>query len=348
MQICASNYSDSEIETGKNVLYCACGNGSRNIHRKGDDKKKKNVKDIITVLKEVDPDKQPIFVARDLSRLPSVTFDYVDVTRLLKDMSMMRTELNEFQTKVSSELTELHLSMTINKQDKDTRINSSPTTPTRNRSINAELRPLPPVVVPSPVHGGTLDVTDTVHTPTYRDIVHRTLSSQTKSARKRHRIHGTISPASAVTGKCGVVAQLMSKNIVIPTSNETLENNNSEQFTVVKYKKRKQKLINMRGTLENTAKIQVAESQCSIYISRASKTVTKSNIRAHIQDMGEECFNVELLKQNRETSFNSFKVKISSNKINTFLNSSFWPVGLVFRRYRERVIRTASNNTLYG
>ncbi|CAK1546364.1 unnamed protein product [Leptosia nina] len=84
----------------KNIIFSSCST-SKPITRKGDDKKKKNVRDIIKIIKETDPDVQPMFVARDLSRLPPVTLDNVDVSRLLKDLSILRTELLE--TKKASE-----------------------------------------------------------------------------------------------------------------------------------------------------------------------------------------------------------------------------------------------------
>lgn len=47
VQICATSYTDAEVETAKRSLYSVCSDGSRNIQRKGDDKKKKCIKDVI-------------------------------------------------------------------------------------------------------------------------------------------------------------------------------------------------------------------------------------------------------------------------------------------------------------
>ncbi|VVC94838.1 unnamed protein product [Leptidea sinapis] len=67
-QICATNFTDTEIEDGKSILYKSCGDKVRHVQRKGDDKKKRNIKDVIRLLKEVDPGAQPNFVAKDLNR----------------------------------------------------------------------------------------------------------------------------------------------------------------------------------------------------------------------------------------------------------------------------------------
>lgn len=91
VQICASDFTDAEFESSKNLLFDAIG--QKAIQRKGEDKNKKNIRDVIKLLKETDPLLQPTFVARNLNRLPPVTFDHIDVSRLLKDMVLLKTEL---------------------------------------------------------------------------------------------------------------------------------------------------------------------------------------------------------------------------------------------------------------
>lgn len=58
---------------------------------------------MINLIKETDPESLPIFVARDLQKLPPVTFDHVDVTRLLKDIIIIQKELRDIQNKCESE-----------------------------------------------------------------------------------------------------------------------------------------------------------------------------------------------------------------------------------------------------
>ncbi|VVD00473.1 unnamed protein product [Leptidea sinapis] len=124
-QICATNFTDTEIEDGKGILYKSCGDKVRHVQRKGDDKKKRNIKDVIRLLKEVDPDAQPNFVAKDLNRLPPVLFDHVDVTRILKDMLNMKNDLVKFQLKLSAELGELRNSIQqIEKNNVTSHLNS--------------------------------------------------------------------------------------------------------------------------------------------------------------------------------------------------------------------------------
>ncbi|CAB3223445.1 unnamed protein product [Arctia plantaginis] len=86
IRICVSAFSASEIEDAKKLLFESVTTKRRNISRRKDGKKQKDLEDVICLIREIDPDKIPVFVARDLQKLPPISFDHVDVTKLLKDL----------------------------------------------------------------------------------------------------------------------------------------------------------------------------------------------------------------------------------------------------------------------
>lgn len=68
------------------------------------DKVQRDLEDMATLLLNTDPEKTPLFVARDLHKLPPVDFKHVDVTRLLKDLRFLQSEMRVIQeTYVTSE-----------------------------------------------------------------------------------------------------------------------------------------------------------------------------------------------------------------------------------------------------
>lgn len=83
VQICESSFSIEEIKEAKNLLFTSIITSERNIQRKRDGKASRDLNDIISLVKGTDPELVPIFVAKNLQKLPPVTFDHVDVTRLL-------------------------------------------------------------------------------------------------------------------------------------------------------------------------------------------------------------------------------------------------------------------------
>lgn len=97
IRLCRTSFSVSEIDEAKSLLFESVHTDKRKISRRSDGKAERDLQDIITVLKEVDPDKIPLFVARELHKLPPVTFDHIDVTRLLKDLLVLREDLTKLK-----------------------------------------------------------------------------------------------------------------------------------------------------------------------------------------------------------------------------------------------------------
>ncbi|KAJ2946347.1 hypothetical protein O0L34_g12384 [Tuta absoluta] len=316
-QICVSNFTDEEVNSGKEVLYKLCGDGVRNVKRKGDDKRKNNIKDVIKLLQEIDPTAQPTFVAKDLNRLPPISFDYVDVTRLLKDMTAMRSELTVLKSILGTEITELKNSFDIYKAGKTSK---SPLP----QSKTVESSPLGPSLVPRATHNRS---NDKFHTPTYRDIIIESNKTQRAKSNRAKRVIMIEKPVRPTLGHtaAGTSKQNPTENISLPPPNVDKLAVNDVPFTLVERKKSKRRLSNMRGTLEASGTIQVAETLISIYVSRTKKEVTVEDIQAHIRDLGESYVSVEKLKQNHETTFNSFKIIIPCSKLNVFLEAKFWP-----------------------
>ncbi|KAM3961854.1 uncharacterized protein ACR2FA_004179 [Aphomia sociella] len=102
MQICKSNFKEEEICSSKVLLYQTLGKGDRIPSRRRDEKGERSLQDIISLLKETDPDDVPAFVAKQLHKLPPVTFDHVDVTRLLKDIITLKAGLVEVQLRLEA------------------------------------------------------------------------------------------------------------------------------------------------------------------------------------------------------------------------------------------------------
>lgn len=100
IRLCRTSFSVQEIEDAKSLLFESVQTDKRKISRRKDGKVERDLQDIITVFKETDPEKIPVFVARELHRLPPVTFDHIDATRLLKDILVMKEELTTLKAEM--------------------------------------------------------------------------------------------------------------------------------------------------------------------------------------------------------------------------------------------------------
>uniref|UniRef100_A0A2A4JTK8 Uncharacterized protein n=1 Tax=Heliothis virescens TaxID=7102 RepID=A0A2A4JTK8_HELVI len=101
IQICATNFNEEDVAAAKLLLYTSLNKCDQMVSRRRDGTRK-SIQDIITLLKETDSDDVPTFVARDLNKLPPVTFDHVDVTSLLKDIVIFKASLVDVQKRLDA------------------------------------------------------------------------------------------------------------------------------------------------------------------------------------------------------------------------------------------------------
>ncbi|KOB73712.1 Mutant cadherin, partial [Operophtera brumata] len=92
-QILVTSFTEEQIQEAKKVLADSAAEG-RTWQKMQDIFKVENL--------ETDPDDVPTFVVRDLHKLPAVTFDHVDVTRVLKDLVLLRADITNLRTKLEN------------------------------------------------------------------------------------------------------------------------------------------------------------------------------------------------------------------------------------------------------
>lgn len=97
VRICASTYTISEVEKAKALLFDTIKTRRRNISRRKEGKIQRDLEDIITVLKETDPDVIPVYVARDLNKIPVFCYDHLDPSVLLKDIVKLKADVQEIK-----------------------------------------------------------------------------------------------------------------------------------------------------------------------------------------------------------------------------------------------------------
>ena len=101
VQLCINTFDLEEIRTAKDVIYTVLENPGRKIKYTTDDKGKKNIIDIMKLLNERGVN-IPTFVAKDLSKLPPITFDSIDVSALLAKIQNTQVELDMLKTGMSA------------------------------------------------------------------------------------------------------------------------------------------------------------------------------------------------------------------------------------------------------
>lgn len=145
VRVCSAFYTPEEVEIAKSLLFQSIPKTqTRKVKRKvKDGKRDKDLFDVIEVFKSEEPEVIPCFVALDLNRLPPITFDHIDVTRLLKDLLKLQNDVQLIKdTYVTAEQlsdmrekllrTKSEDGLLLNKQDE----HNSESASYRNKNIN--------------------------------------------------------------------------------------------------------------------------------------------------------------------------------------------------------------------
>lgn len=96
VRLVVTAFSTLEISAAKELLFASISTTLRNVSRRKN-KEQKDVEDMICAMKNTEPDNTPIFVAWQLHKLPPVTFNSLDATKMLKDILLLQTEMKSIK-----------------------------------------------------------------------------------------------------------------------------------------------------------------------------------------------------------------------------------------------------------
>ena len=98
VQLCSDFYSCEVVLSAKQLLYKTVPVKSRLVTRKGANKSKMNISDMVKVFLEMELAHTPIFVARNLSELPPLKMDCMDSLRVLHELESMKAQIKYVTT----------------------------------------------------------------------------------------------------------------------------------------------------------------------------------------------------------------------------------------------------------
>lgn len=129
IRICVSAFSVEDVEKAKSLLFETLPTDIQKISRRKEGKQKRDMEDIINLFNAVQSEQIPMFVAYDLQKLPPITFDHVDVTKLLKDILVIqrdvmyikenyvtKEQLNEIKSNVSTSALDEECFLNVNRK----------------------------------------------------------------------------------------------------------------------------------------------------------------------------------------------------------------------------------------
>lgn len=96
MYIC---FSEEDINEAKKLLFVSTKTTQKLVFRLKNKKQEK--------FKTTDPEQIQLYMAYELHKLPSICFNHVDVTKLLKDLSVLKADISEIKANYYDEINDI-------------------------------------------------------------------------------------------------------------------------------------------------------------------------------------------------------------------------------------------------
>lgn len=363
VRICESSFTKEDIEISKNLLFDSISTDKRKIVRKQKGKSQRDLADVISIFKVVDPELVPIFVAKDLHKLPPVTFDHIDATRLLKDILLVQNEVrtikNSYVTvdqvnELKKELTNLQKASIVNNFENDN-IN-------RKRGgglMDSYCLDSGPMGLPhflestadvqnndkerssmNKTTSKAMSLSRAFQPPTCVSVTPHHLPKQsgnneslTKSSEEPVR------PAAVGTIGTDIGVQLnrwpkLNADVEVQNGSSVVRTTLKEkgEWTEVKRKKRNKFLI-IKGKAECSGNFKAADVKIPLFINRVNKQTTEEDIIEYINSKTQCSVTIKKINMKQDRSYSAYKVFVPQPKLSLFLNEELWPEGVTFRRF---------------
>ncbi|RVE40308.1 hypothetical protein evm_015042 [Chilo suppressalis] len=358
-RICLSAFTETEIVNAKNLLYDSISTAKGKKTRKRDGKRLRDIDDIIHLLKRTDPEEIPIFVARDLHKLPPVLFDHVDVTRLLKDIVLLKSEITEIKGDYASSnqlaLLKADLECLKNAAVIDNfscNVNMKKRGASRSENCDyVECNSSPIGLMPDSIEQEKRNNTLQLLSPQKEGVCEKSLEtaavanrrssppppSQTGSmSHSKQLFDTTISNASEPLPVQAPITSCNSEQVQpirtmadIARTGEWKKQQPSQEWILVQKHKLRNRFIGKRGAAITNSEInfKAAEVKVPLYVYNVSKNVNTSDIVSYIKNKTGLCACVEKNTMKLDKDYNGFKVFVPKHKLDIFMSDDFWPEG---------------------
>lgn len=350
-KICTSAFSSDQIHNSKTLLLESLSSEVRSKVRKGKGKDNRVLNDIIAIFKS-EPDHLPIFVARDLEKLPPITFDHLDVSKLLKDMVLVQADIKNIKSSYVTQ-DELHTM----KKECEMRVLAS--LPDRNVNANQNDYNKNNVTrVSSENEPGCSGISSVAINNNCSNInINQIGGSGEKLPQMANCIN---SDSEAVTNRAASdVARVDVTRLPLLSSSsgpgeqliESVTNQTAQyqsyatvamremngDFTLIQSKKQKYK-DRRKGNIGSVVvaseeKFRSADRNIPMFLSNVHRDTVESDIINYIQNKTGEKVSLEKIKINRPCEHNAYKFFVSQSKLQMYLDDKLWPQGVVFRRF---------------
>lgn len=361
--ICVSAFSEGDILEAKDLLFESVSTSKRKKTRRREGKTIRNIDDIVWILKNLDPEEIPIFVARDLHKLPPVLFDHVDVTRVLKDIVKMQSDINRIVNEYATVNQMKELSAEVESLKKASIVNNFPRNVNVKRgaclalpSFENESGPMgfspmcsdKKTKLQSTESSSALKkhplvfTNEGTPTKTVRNVAGESTSSPQRSEKasvctpRTAMSHDTSAATDHALHTARAEGERKSKTFAdVVQSGETKVQEQTEEWKLVQKKRFRNRFLGKTGKaiVDESTNFKAADIKTPIYIYNVSTETSVSDIKEYINNKTNLDLHLEKMNMKTAKVYNAYIVYVPKHKIDMFLNDDFWPNGVLYRRF---------------
>ncbi|XP_063385575.1 uncharacterized protein LOC134671685 [Cydia fagiglandana] len=376
VRLCRTSFSSEEIKKSKCLLFDSVSTDHRKISRKNSGKEVRDLEDIVALLRSVEIDKVPVFVARKLENLPPITVDHLDCTKLLKDLAKMQNDITLLKSSYATitQLEELRLDLNNMKyasipQSTFSKVNArrgawmydsgpiglshcSTNSEKENSSCTSQVSPTIPLNNDNKINNRQLSPKKKSPHKNIQVKCHN--NNEIATSNPLLSVEVSHPPLPEIAEPCAQAAKECDTDThcaVTDNNSYPRDDNNSEngEWITKTYKRNKPnyRYAGKRGLAcdaQNNVKFRAAERKIPIFISNVNKDCLESDIINYVKDKTQENIILEKLNIQIKTH-NAFKFFVLESKESLFLDAKIWPKGIVFKRFVHFRQSTANRKT---
>lgn len=363
VRLCVTAFKPEEISAAKSLLFESVKTTRRNVSRKREGKLQRELEDIILLVKEVDPEQLPVFVARDLHKLPPVTFDHLDATRLLRDLIAMKNEIETIKDtyvpvdqfmKLKNEFINLQQTSVVNNfQIDNVNRKRGANKASASYACNYDSGPVGFLHISQDLLSGdgdkgnlqraqaqesTLTTHEILSPRDSRPTVPRPPSVEREVQPQKKDV---TEPSTSFADRVGSTNAVASGQLISQAAAQRAldkENNYDEEgdWETVQRKRYKNRFISKHGTCtEVNGKFRAANTSIPLFIDNVHNDTCVSDIVSYIKNKTGVEVTLYKLNTKQQRKHDCYKMFVPKHKLNLFMDCDIWPDGITFRRFIE-------------
>ncbi|KPJ09385.1 hypothetical protein RR48_08836 [Papilio machaon] len=329
--------------------------------------------DIIGLMKSTDPDILPVYVAKQLEKLPPITFDHLDCTALLKDLVRLKSDIESIKETYATNKQVDELKLEINN------LKYASILPTPLCNVNSKrgawnmdsgpigLSHVDDLVLSSnskelspTTSTNNNNVSRSEYTNVISDVVTKTYGSNSleqsdiqriKSVKSNTKLNEPVSHTDNVYKQSAAVVlnQPGDNNSMQRPADQSSKyphnenNTNDNEWTTVKRARNKYRFAGKTGVAKDAeGMFKAAVRMIPMFISNIHNDTKDDEIINYIRQKTNVSVILEKINIKKHDSYKAYKFFVPQSKLEMFLDETIWPTGVIFRRFVN--MRHRSNN----